>query len=582
MISSVEVEKGPNSTAGGAGVTGGSVTFRTLTADDILTNSSQTWGGRINATTGTNAFDFNGSAAGAVRIGEDVELVAAVGRKRLGDYKVGRDGTVDYDADGIAAYTTQDQWSWLAKATARPADGHELKLSWTGLTTDFATGSGSYIDTDEVTNHTVVADYAWTPDSTWIDLAAKAYYTRTAVDQFRPARARYDAFQVDYAIDTVGATLQNTSRFETSLAEIALTYGGEVFHDKTATSATAEDPTDDPNLVWFGSNPVGERTVGSLFAQAEFAHGDWLKLVTGLRYDAYTISGAGKVRDSTLRSFDDFAFEDSDGHLSPTATLAVTPFDGVEIYGSYENGMRPVNIMEMMLGGSHIGMTTSAFLPNPFLEPELTETFEIGANVTFDGLIREDDSLRLKAAIYHTTVDNYIALASGQFVTEAGNRTYGSAYFNSLNPVTINGLELEAAYDIGVAYLRGALTLNDADYDTAYDALIGTIPGYEPVGTAMVYFPTPKTRVTLDAGVRLLDRALTLGTRLNFVEPHELNTPNDTYALLDVYGSYEVNEKLTLRFAVENVADVAYVDAMGSALSAAPGRTATFGLTARF
>ena len=49
-----------------------------------------------------------------------------------------------------------------------------------------------------------------------------------------------------------------------------------------------------------------------------------------------------------------------------------------------------------------------------------------------------------------------------------------------------------------------------------------------------------------------------------------------------VYANVKVNENFTVRASLENVRDVAYIDALGNPLTAAPGRTFTIGATARF
>jgi outer membrane receptor protein involved in Fe transport len=94
LIGSAVVEKGPISTAGGAGVIGGVVTLRTLEADDILL-PGRNYGSRSRLTYGSNEYRYTTSEAVAAR-NEQFELVAAGARKETGPYQPGQFGTLQY------------------------------------------------------------------------------------------------------------------------------------------------------------------------------------------------------------------------------------------------------------------------------------------------------------------------------------------------------------------------------------------------------------------------------------------------------------------------------------------------------
>lgn len=592
LISRVEIDKGPTSTAGGAGVIGGVVNFRTLEFEDVAFPDKQ-GGVRLNATTGTNAYDFNGSLAAAGKVSDAFEVVAALSHKELGEYEAGKRGKLLYSGEGEPAeFTTQDQWSWLLKAKAEINDQNTVKLTYTGLDGKFGTGSGDFIDRNKIETHTVVGDWTFKPDSPWVDLAVKTYYTRTANEQFRPDRnpdstSGTDAFNVDYAIDTFGGSITNVSRFSLSVFDVALTYGGEVFHDKTDTASVSSDPNDDPTGSQFsGSNPVGERTVGGVFSRAEFSYGEWLKILGGVRYDRFAMNGSGVVFDGettgcgTFRCASPFKVDTEGGRFSPTATVAVTPLKGVQVYGSYEQGYRPPNIMESILGGEHIGGFTGAdFAPNPNLKPEVSRTLEAGVNVKFDGVMREDDAFRAKVSIYRTKVDNFItqALVNGQ-----GSVRYFFQNVNLSEATRLRGLDLEANYDAGFAYIGGSAAFIDARYIDRFE----NRPPQDVPALLSIYL-SPKRKLSLDGGVRFFDRKVTVGGRMTHLKPDTTlgsfgGLEYRRYTLLDAYASWKIDENFTVRASVENIRDVAYVEAMGAQLSPSPGRTFTVGATARF
>ncbi len=102
-------------------------------------------------------------------------------------------------------------------------------------------------------------------------------------------------------------------------------------------------------------------------------------------------------------------------------------------------------------------------------------------------------------------------------------------------------------------------------------------------------FVPPKTKFTIDAGVRLFEQKLVLGGRLTHVGGSEPaygqlvgNYLTEDYTLLDIYGSYAFTESVKLRFAVNNVTDKAYVPSLGTASFPAPGRTMTASLNFKF
>lgn len=576
LLSRIDVEKGPTSTAGGAGVIGGVVNFRTLEFEDIAT-SGKDWGARINGTSGSNAFDFNGSLAAAAKISDAFEVVAAAGRKKLGEYKAGTRGRLTYSGPGEPAeFTTQDQWSWLLKARADISDTQQVKLTYTGLDAKFGTGNGDYIDTNKVTTHNVIADYRWTPGNDWADLSAKVYFTRTGNEQYRPARPTqgYGAFNVDYRIDTVGASLSNVTRFTLPMFDAALTYGGEYFRDKTGTASIGADPTDNPDGSWFsGSNPVGKRGVGGAFANLDLAHASWLKIIAGGRYDRYDLTGDTTVFRSRSDPGTPVRVDMSAGRFSPTATVAVTPLPGAQVYASYKQGYRPPNLMEAVIGGQHIngGIYSD---PNPNLKPEISETWEAGLNLKYDGVAAEGDAFRAKLSVYTTDVRNFITLASYFGVVR-------NTAVNLTDKTRLRGIDAEANYDAGSYYIGGAASFIDARYGEDYDA-----PGL-PTFLTTIYLP-PKRKLSLDGGVRVLDRKLTLGGRVTGVVPDDNlgiiggSYPYERYTLIDAYASYKITDSFTVRASVENIRNVAYVEAMSSALSPSPGRTFTVGASARF
>ena len=101
----------------------------------------------------------------------------------------------------------------------------------------------------------------------------------------------------------------------------------------------------------------------------------------------------------------------------------------------------------------------------------------------------------------------------------------------------------------------------------------------------------PRRKITLDGGLRFWDRDLVLGMRATFVTPqNNFGSSNASsivgqyfkYRVFDFYSSYQINDHVSLSFAVNNMLDEAYVQGSGGTYSAAPGRTAILSFSGNF
>lgn len=614
LIREVEVEKSVSSGVGGAASLGGSVDFRTIRADDVI-RPGQRFGSEIDATTGTNAYTFQGSASAAARYSDTLSVLAAVSRKKLGEYEIGKNGSV-LNASGVAqdapVFTGLDAWSGLVKLEGRPTDNTTMDVSWLGYRSNFSAGTDEFSDTDKAVNQTLVGNFGWKPDTPLIDLRAKLWYNQLQYDQFRPARDTYGAFDLGYTLGTVGGSVDNTSRFDLRFGALKLNYGFEAFRDRTGSASAGTDATDDPEDLWFsGPNPSGRRAVASGFGTATFDIGRWLSFSGGLRYDHYELTGNARVfagkevqtrtvtvciphpitgapcwrtrQDTVTTTHDRYAsvgVESGGGRLVPTAGVTVTPVAGLQLFAKYSEGYRPPTIMEVAFGGAHIG-NIGYFGPNPGLKPEQSQTFEVGANVKRDDLLRPADTFRFKAVWFDRRVEDYVGLGTVTLtaIARLGPQTY-QGYVNFDGTTQMRGVEVEGAYDIGSAYLGASFTYIDADFP--FDSATATSSG------PLLLFVPPKSKVTVDAGVRAFDKALTLGGRVTHVGKSEYEGLTASqyelsdYTVFDLYGSYAFNDRTKLRFAVNNLTDLAYVPALGGPTLPAPGRTATMSLNVKF
>ena len=281
----------------------------------------------------------------------------------------------------------------------------------------------------------------------------------------------------------------------------------------------------------------------------------------------------------------------TDGAWLPSATIELKPVDWFRPYASYSQSFRPPTILEsFFMGGTPGDAVGTAFAPNVNLRPETGETFEIGANISRNGLFRDDDSLRVKAAAFQRDIDDYIVMGT-IYTDDVSTRTY-SSFVNMDGLTTMRGIELEGNYDMRFAYVGAAATWLDTEWAKKTELFSNGTETTNGDVFAVAGNVPPEFKLTVDAGLRLFDERLTLGARYTHTAPTQTRQvvtigsdlvvvdSTDPYSIWDFYGSYRFDEHATLRFSVDNLTDQRYVPAGG--LYLAPGRTATASFQLKF
>lgn len=371
-------------------------------------------------------------------------------------------------------------------------------------------------------------------------------------------------------------TISGGVRYDWSRLKGSATYYSENSYRRTITVAC--DPIGSNytasqyyNNVFLGQNP------GTTITEARFISRLWSGIA------ANCMPGTGPLATTYENVVENPAYEmDIDRTYSawlPSATIEFKPFDWFRPYVSYSQSLRPPTILEAFFAGARPGDSVGfEYAPNQFLRAEKATTYEIGANMSFDGVLLDHDSVRIKMAAFRREVKDYIAL--GYLVTDqVPDRTYTS--FVNLDGTTyMRGLEFEGNYDARNFWLGGSATLLKTDWPDKTQVFSN---GATTTSGEIVAWPgdvAPKVKFTLDGGMRFFEEKFSLGARLNHVTPTQSRTLDtegnlrevtDPYTTVDLYGSYAFNDKATLRFAVNNLMDRKYIPATSA--YTAPGRT---------
>lgn len=680
FIRRVDIDKNPGAKAGSAGSLGGAVDFRTVNADDII-GPGRIWGVETDATTGTNASDFQGSVIAATRLGDVFSLTAGLSRTEMGDYEGGEHGEVT--ASNIYNMTSRKTWSSLLKLEGDFGDV-TTSLSWMHQQNDFSySPTGTTVGSDLAnTNDSVSANVAWNPDNPLINAQATFWLNSSRSDETRHVRI-VSGFLMDPEtyqerdVLSFGGTIQNTSEFETGVGPFSLNYGIEAFRDDASSHVMNEDIAENPLIAtgWLPYNRPGQRDVVSSFVNGTLEPVDWMTLSGGLRYDWYRLHGtaryyrkrvtststpdrtaqavttwaewaqvnsvslyntrkticdtginpssgaavsdsarastcnvlaqtgepidgiwraAGTVVRGTTTYVTDYPEYETEvdrsyGAWLPSATVEFKPVDWLRPYVSYSQSLRPPTTNEAFFYGSVIpanGIGTSG-APNLDLRAEKARTWEAGVNVMLDDLFQGGDSLRFKASAFHRTIEDYIVL--GKIRTSDVTTQQYDSFVNAAEDTTMQGVELEGAYDAGTYWLGAAATWLETAWPETTQ--IFSNDGGTTTGEIFAFAGAvpPRFKVSVDAGVRLFDRRVALGARVNHVTPNlaryldengNLAETGDPYTTLDLHGSFDLGKQATLNLSFTNVTDRRYIPATASYI--APGRTFLMGLNVKF
>ena len=585
LLAGADIVRGPVANIYGSGAIGGVASFRTLDTDDIL-RPGERWGTQMRGTVGTNTSRTLGSFFGGARPSANVDVFGGATWRKQGNYVDGSGATIPQTGNEIE--------TGIAKATFRPADGHEVKFGGIVYNADYDTGQNAKFNESiygtNVRDTTATARWRYAkPEDRLFNFDGNVYWHQTVQDQVKLATGS-DTFisgpvgagsRIDLA--TTGFDVHNTTRVDTGPLRHAFTYGGDLFHDDGKTSDTGTKES----LF----TPSGERTVWGSFAQWKMNYSTWLETIGALRYDRYDLSGTSTSGSGSS----------SGDRLSPKITVGITPVRWFTVYGTYAEGYRAPAVTETFIAGPHPlpagfpgafatpcptgGAGLFCFLPNPSLRPEIGKTEEVGVNIRGDDLFIAGDRLRIKANAFRNNLTDFIEPHLINIVGPppgpVGDRTFYQ-YQNTPN-ARIEGLELESTYDAGAwfAGLSGQ-RLRGKNLDTG--APLTTIP---------------PDQLTTTLGVRFFERKVTASVRWSavagkppdqvpFVDLNGDGKPDTvatwSYNLVNLYLSYQPNPDVLATFSVENALNeyyFRYLENLASVAFPAPGITFKMGVQVR-
>ncbi|MBS7812833.1 TonB-dependent receptor domain-containing protein [Roseococcus pinisoli] len=549
FISGIDVERGAVTGRGGMGALVGAVNFRLLDVEDIL-RPGQNIGGRLQGMTGSNGYQWNTSVVTAARLGNGISV--------LGGFS-GRENSQFKNGDGqIVPNTEQSQRSGLFRMNWQPNEEHRISLTGNVYENRF---TSNFYD-QNIQSNLVQLSYRYRPVANpLVDLDTAVSWNQIRMNNYLTEAGKFSATATGRRIvnNAIQGHISNTSRFA---------LGGSV---NVNWEYGLQYATDDTKTRRGGVNGDGTLNLFGAYSRATFTRGI-LSFTQGLRYDHYSLDGQGFANPALgpVPVTGAYNANNSQGRVSPRFTLAVQALDWLQPYVSYGWAFRPPTIAETMYSGPHSAGGASTFYPNPYLRPETSQGWEIGANVLRRNVIQEGDRVRLKLAYFDNDVNDLINMVSIRGT--ANNRAYSYSFYNNVpGKSRLRGVELEGGYDMGVAYINLTYTNTSIRYADGADHSF-----------------LPRNNLMVDAGVRLLDRRLTLGGRVRAIGNTQSLTSTGvtsaipSYTTVDLYASYRPIDRLTLFVNATNIGNTVYTVPAAETIGGGRGATVIGGATLTF
>jgi len=564
LLGRVETVRGSAAALYGSGAAGGVIAFETLEAGDLL-QEGERFGARASLGYRSVNEESRGSAAVFGEAGA-FEGIAALSLRQSGEIALG-------SGDDLPAQ--DDIVSGLLAAEWDVSDALELELGWLSFRNEALepnNGQGAALvdGLNPLVRKDVAADsyratLAFNPASDLVALEVTAYHTVGEVDEVDPLIDRF----IERDLTTVGIRAENRAEFALAGLDLALVTGLETYEDEQVGFDSATPDTTR------GGVPSGTTRFTGAWAQLEttldLGAAGALIVLPGVRFDRFESETAGEAANA-------------DEAVSSRIAASWAPREAVRLFASWGEAFRAPSLNELYLSDTHFSLPhpvlgapvfiTNEFIANPDLNPEQTETLEIGAGFNRQGVFTPNDRFEIKGAWFQTQAEDLINLAVNFtfaltcFAPPAfAPCSAGTSYSENLDSAELDGFEIAAAYESGPWAVSGALYEIDGE---------NTVTG-QKLGALAPLMGHVSARYALDAA------RLTLGARLAFAgEFDKTSDPEATragYAVLDLTAGWRAfqSERVRVDVGLENVFDEDYESVFAGVSEA--GRSVRIDLT---
>lgn len=525
FLTEAEVVRGSSSALYGSGGTGGVIALRSVEAGDLLKGKEkfgvETFAGfqGVNDEWSTGGLAFSKPVSNAEILGgivyrnsDDIELAS-------GERRQSRDRIV----------------SALLNGSVVAHEDHEFKISYKRFNNDArepnngqsATATDA-VDKDIRVNEAQIA-YAYSnPTNTWVDLKALVYGNHTKIEETATqTTSTATAGDVDTRqLATTGFRVDNRSRFEISDNVLTVvTYGAEAYRDFADGDTNGAARSGVPSAT---SDFAGAFVQGQFEFEEILGSGVGATLIPGIRYDSYESESSSS---NSSNKSDEF---------SPKLAMQVRPIEPLSLFGSVARAFRAPNLNELFPTGTHFvipGFGTNSFVSNPNLQPQTTDTYEVGAGLRFKSVVQRNDTAQLKATRFWIRGDNFIDTVVTQPAPPAcfPPNCNGTTRNVNVPKAELFGTEIEGSYESARALVQiGYSRVHGENADTG--EFLGSL--------------TP-AKFTFHGAAKLPEYSARVGMKMTHASDFEKTSDSslmlDEYTVFDLYARWSAGRKSVLR-----------------------------------
>jgi hemoglobin/transferrin/lactoferrin receptor protein len=588
ILKTVEIVRGPASALYGSDGLAGSVSFITKDPADVL-GTDRDWSLGATASYASADEQFSQGLIGAARYGALETLVAYTHRDGEGQ---DTRGTNDAPNSDRTTPNPEDQQSSsvLAKAIYNFNDANRVRLTFDHRDRDVdwnvlsavskppltSTSTLGLIAWDDVNRDRATLDYEFSGESDALrGVQAAVYYQDTDTRQHSEEDRNTTPDRIrDSTFDTVvrGANVQLTSGFTTGSVEHDLVYGLDYSTTRTESVRNGTVPPIGESFPSHGF-PTTDHVLAGAFVQDEIRVGRW-SFYPALRYDYYEID----PQDDPLFVAAAPAGQD-DTHLTPKLGVVFQVNGQVNLFANAAAGFKAPAPSQVNNGFTN-PIANYRSESNPDLQPETSETIELGARVRGG---RWSGTVAAFAGRYDDFIEQ--VQTGGTFAPD------DPAVFQYVNltEAKIYGAEASARVELGAGFAVNAAA-SFARGDSKLDGVETPLPSIDPF--------------KLVSGLEWHDSADRVGAQA-YVTYSDSKSPSragvtctpscfipDSFVVGDIVGWWNVTDTTVLRAGVFNVTDEKYwwwSDVRGLASTSTvvdaysqPGRNASVSLSVRF
>ena len=550
-VSRVEILRGPASTLFGNDALGGVIAIQTRDPEEYLGKNNQHYGTSMSYSGRDDSVTISASTAMA-----RAQVSAVVNGSYSLGHETGRSAVIVPDAQN------RYKRSLYARSAYRFMDGNTLRLEASLFDEDVSTDVRSvlgygrrYANTTSLTGQddkrrlAAVIGYDFF-DTAWSETGrANLYWQKVDIDQDTvdtrsPLNLRLER-EFNYDVTSFGLTLDLDSRFVTGNLTHRLGWGislerSEISESRDGTSLDLVTGARS-NVILGEVYPVRDFPDSSVNEAAFYLHDEIeigaLTLIPGLRYEYYQLDASSDAvfrEDNPQTRVHDL----DESSLSPKLGLLWDLTDSLQVYSQYAYGFRAPPFEDVNIGFD-IPLFNYRAIPNPDLKSETSNSVEAGARYT-------TGTFRVNATAFGVWYDNLIESRVNLGLDPSGTLIFQS---RNIDAARVYGLE----FDLHVSMSRW---LQGLSAGLSGSVMRGdNLTTGEPLNTVDPAELVFSLAWQYDDWLRLAMNTTAVAAKDRIDNSRVDLATTDSYVLVDLMGSIQVNDSVRINTGVYNVFD---------------------------